>query len=120
MKKVLIVEDDRFLRHLYRKKVEEAGFDAILASTGMEGLEQAMIQSPDIILLDFNLPELDGMGVLKELKNNPRTNKIPVIFLTNISDEENIKKVLAEGAQDYLIKSHNLPDEVIKKIKLFI
>ncbi len=120
MKKVLLIEDDRFLRGLYQRKLEKAGFDVFLASTGMEGLEQAMAQSPDIILLDFNLPELNGEGVLEELRKNQRTSKIPVIFLTNVSDEENIKKILAEGAQDYLIKTHNLPDEVVRKIESLI
>lgn len=120
MKKVLLIEDDRFLRNLYQMKLRRANFEVILASTGMEGLEKAIAQSPDIILLDFNLPELDGEGVLKELKANQRTNQIPVIFLTNIADQEKIKSILAEGAQDYLVKTHNLPDEVVKKIESLI
>ena len=117
MKKILLIEDDHFLRNLYQNKLKKAGFEIIIAATGLEGLEQAITQAPDIILLDFNLPELNGLGVLKELKNNSRTNSIPVIFLTNISDSQIIKQALDAGAQDYLVKTHNLPAEVIKKIE---
>lgn len=116
-KVVLIVEDDNFLSQMYATKLELENFKVLSALTGLQGLKMAQKEKPDLILLDLNLPEMDGFEVLEHLKEADETKKIPVLILTNYSQKENIDRCLAMGASDYLIKAHFVPSEVIKKVK---
>jgi DNA-binding response OmpR family regulator len=115
--KILIVEDDLFLRRLCQKKLEKEGFEVILAEDGREGIKQAKKTSPDLILLDIILPNIDGFEVLKILKDEVSTKLIPIILLSNLGQKEDINKGLALGASDYLIKAHFSPQEIVDKIK---
>lgn len=115
--KILLVEDDYFLSGIYLKKFMLEGFEIIPARDGEEGLELAQSKNPDIILLDILLPKKDGFQVLAELKASQKTKNIPVLVITNLSEEENIKKAFDLGAKDYIIKSNFLPAEVIEKVK---
>ena len=72
---------------------------------------------PDLALLDIMMPKLDGLGVLWELKSNADTAKIAVVVLTNIGDVETISKIVEAGATDYLLKSDQSIDEVVKKVR---
>ena len=116
-KRVLIVEDDEFLLQMYATKLELEGFKVLEATTGLKGLKAAQKEIPDLILLDLNLPELSGFEVLAQLKREDSTKNIKVLILTNYSQKDNIDKCLELGADDYLIKAHFVPSEVIKKIK---
>ncbi len=116
-KKILLVEDDSFLISMYTTKFELENFEVVAAEDGEKGLGLAAEEKPDIILLDILLPKMNGFEVLKELKNNKETNQIPVILLTNLSQKNEIEQGLALGAQDYLIKAHFMPSEVMDKIK---
>ncbi|MDP2812153.1 MAG: response regulator [bacterium] len=116
-KTVLIVEDDEFLLQMYATKLELESFKVLEATTGLQGLKVAQKEIPDLILLDLNLPELSGFEVLAQLKREDNTKNIKVLILTNYSQKENIDKCLELGADDYLIKAHFVPSEVIKKIK---
>lgn len=116
-KKILLVEDDSFLISMYTVKFELENFEVVAAEDGEKGLSLAAEEKPDIILLDILLPKMNGFEVLKELKNNKETNQIPVILLTNLSQKNEIEQGLALGAQDYLIKAHFMPSEVMDKIK---
>lgn len=116
-KRVLIVEDDEFLLQMYATKLELEGFKVLEATTGLHGLKVAQKEIPDLILLDLNLPELSGFEVLAQLKRDESTKNIKVLILTNYSQKDNIDKCLELGADDYLIKAHFVPSEVIKKIK---
>ena len=116
-KRVLIVEDDEFLLQMYATKLELEGFKVLEATTGLQGLKIAQKELPDLILLDLNLPELSGFEVLAQLKREDNTKNIKVLILTNYSQKDNIDKCLSLGADDYLIKAHFVPSEVIKKIK---
>ncbi|MBU4347368.1 response regulator [Patescibacteria group bacterium] len=116
-KKILLVEDDSFLISMYTIKFELENFEVVAAEDGEKGLSLAAEEKPDIILLDILLPKMNGFEVLKELKNNKETNQIPVILLTNLSQKNEIEQGLALGAQDYLIKAHFMPSEVMDKIK---
>lgn len=113
----MIVEDDDFLLQMYVTKLELEGFKVFEGTTGVQGLKLAQKEKPDLILLDLNLPELSGFEVLSQLKREDATKDIKVLILTNYSQKENIDKCLALGANDYLIKAHFVPSEVIKKIK---
>jgi DNA-binding response OmpR family regulator len=115
--KVLIVEDDAFLLRMYADKFEIENFDVDIAEDGKKGIRIAEKDPPDIILLDIILPGMNGFEVLKEIKAIDKLKNIPVILLTNLSQRDDIDKGLALGANDYLIKAHFMPSEVVEKVK---
>ncbi|OGF23621.1 hypothetical protein A3H09_03515 [Candidatus Falkowbacteria bacterium RIFCSPLOWO2_12_FULL_45_13] len=115
--KILLVEDDSFLLGMYAAKFELEGFKVIMAEDGEKAIRASLKELPDVILLDIILPKLDGFEVLKQLKAEGKTAKIPVILLTNLSQRDEIKRGLEMGAADYLIKAHFMPSEVVEKIK---
>ena len=117
MKQILLVEDDSFLAGMYVSKLNLEDFKVSLADNGEDGLKLAQEQLPDLVLLDILLPQMDGFEVLKRLKDDPKTAKIPVILLTNLGQKKDVDRGLALGAEDYLIKAHFMPNEVIAKIK---
>jgi len=116
-KKVLIVEDDTFLLNMYANKFEKEGFSVLVAEDGRKGLKTAIKELPDIILLDILLPGIDGFGFLEEIKKDEKAKKIPIILLTNLSQKDDVDRGLKLGADDYLIKAHFMPSEVIEKVK---
>lgn len=115
--KILLVEDDSFLLGMYATKFELEGFDVTTAEDGEKAIRAAAKELPDIILLDIILPKQNGFEVLRQLKADQSTNKIPVILLTNLSQKDDIEQGLKIGAEDYLIKAHFMPSEVVEKIK---
>ncbi|PIT87431.1 MAG: response regulator [Candidatus Magasanikbacteria bacterium CG10_big_fil_rev_8_21_14_0_10_40_10] len=116
-KHVLLVEDDMFLAGIYQKKFELEGFKVSVADNGEKGLAEAKKKMPDIIMLDILLPKLDGFAVLKALKADSATAKIPVILLTNLGQKDDVEKGVEMGAADYLIKIHFKPAEVVDKAR---
>lgn len=117
---VLIIEDDIFLADLYRTKFELEGFAVYLAYDGEKGWEIAKKKNPDIILLDLILPKMGGFAVLENLKNDKKLKSIPVVLLTNLSQKADVSRGLKMGADDYLIKAHFMPSEVVAKIKKLV
>jgi DNA-binding response OmpR family regulator len=115
--KILLVEDDPFLLSMYSTKFELEGFTVLSADNGEDGLRLSTGENIDIILLDILMPKMNGFEVLEELKKNDKTKKIPVILLTNLNQKDEIERGLALGADDYLIKAHFMPSEVVEKIK---
>ena len=115
--KILMVEDDIFLVKLYRRKLTRIGFEFMASSSGIEGVRRITKEKPDLVLLDLVLPGKSGFEVLEEIKGNPTTAEIPVIILSNLEQESDIKEGLALGAEDYLVKSDLFLSEVIDKIK---
>ena len=97
--KILLVEDDSFLSGMYDTKLKLEGFDVVLAEDGAKGLELAVSQNPDIILLDIILPKMDGFTALKHLKDNTETKKIPVILMTNLGQKEDVERGISFGAR---------------------
>jgi len=118
--KVLIIEDDSFISDMYRIKLESEGFDVIVAPDGLQGLDSASKERPDLILLDVVMPKMDGFTVLQNLKGNPEIQKIPVVMLTNLGQKDSVEKGLKLGAQDYIIKAHFTPLEVVDKVKSYL
>ncbi|MDP4009058.1 MAG: response regulator [bacterium] len=117
MAKILIVEDDKFLRELITQKLGKEGYDLVEGVDGEEGVSQAKKESPDLILLDLILPGIDGFEALTQIKADEKTSKIPVIILSNLGQKDDIERGLKLGAQDYLIKAHFTPGEIVGKIK---
>lgn len=115
-KKVLIVEDDNFVAEVYSTKLLEMGHEVIITQNGEEGLNVLKENLPDLILLDIIMPVMGGIEMLEEIKKKEEWKKIPVILLTNIGEKDSIQKAQNLGVQDYLIKSHFTPAEVIEKI----
>lgn len=116
-KKILVVEDEATLQKALVEVLEQSGYDAIFALDGELGSEMAASELPDLILLDVILPKKDGFEVLKGLKADPKTAKIPVIILTNLSDISSVQQALDLGANSYLVKADFHLDEVIKKVE---
>jgi len=117
LKKILIVEDDKFLRDLCLRKLEKNGFKVSTAFDGEEGLKKIKEEKPVLILLDIVLPGLSGFEVLKQIKADSQTASIPVIILSNLGQKEDTEKGINLGAEDYIIKADNTPNEIIEKVK---
>jgi len=107
--RVLFVEDDPSVAQMYRLKLELDGYDVEVATDGEKALEIARSNEPDIIFLDIRLPKLDGFGVLEALRKDPRTERLPVVILSNYSEKQLIERGLRMGARDYLIKTQTTP-----------
>ena len=115
--KILISEDDPFLSQMYSEKLEMEGYDISLATDGDAALDKMRLVKPDLVLLDLLMPKKDGFEVLAEKAQSDEIKDIPVIVLTNLSQNEQIKKCYDLGVKDFLIKAYFVPAEVIKKIK---
>ncbi len=118
MKKVLIVEDDPMLSEIYQKKFEKNGnFEVIKASSGTEAQEKAKKEKPDLVLLDLVLPEMDGFDVLKEIRKDPSLNNVKVVPFSNLSQEDNLKKLEELGADGFIAKSEHTPQQLIDEVE---
>ncbi len=118
--KVLLVEDDTFLAGMYVTKLTLEGFAVALASDGEQGLTVYKKEHPQIVLLDIVLPKMSGFDVLKEIRKDPKAKDAKVILLTNLGQREDVTRGLSLGADDYLIKAHFMPSEVVDKIKKLV
>jgi len=117
MKKILFVEDEATLQRTFGDFLRESGYEVISATDGEAGLRLAQTQKPDLVLLDLILPKLNGFEILKRLKDNPKTKKIPVIILTNLEGINDVDKALELGATTFLVKAHYAPEDVVEKVK---
>ncbi|MDA3840197.1 MAG: response regulator [Patescibacteria group bacterium] len=119
--KILIVEDYATLRILLAKKLSKEGFVVEQAQDGETALEKIPTFRPNVILLDIMMPGIDGYEVLKQVRHNDDAEiaAIPVIMLSNLGDDDDIKKAMVSGADDYMIKSNITADDVIEKIKIY-
>ncbi len=110
--RVLLVEDDGALADMYRLKLELDGYTVEVAPDGEAALAAATADPPDIVFLDARLPKIDGLEVLESLRSDERTAGLPVVILSNFSEEQLIERGLRLGALDYLIKSQTTPAHV--------
>ncbi|EKE10763.1 MAG: hypothetical protein ACD_15C00204G0015 [uncultured bacterium] len=119
---IMVIEDDAFVMDIYQTKLSLEGFDVVGAENGMEALKKLESGEciPNLILLDILMPYVNGLEVLEKIKKDEKLNKIPVILLTNLSQKEEISQGIGLGANDYLIKSHFTPSEVLEKIRSFL
>ena len=117
MNRILIVEDEEFLLKALSDNFETEGFTVDVARNGEEAISQIKKRKPDLVLLDLLLPKVGGFDVLKAMKDNTEWNLIPVIVLSNLGGDEQIKKAFELGADDYFVKSQHPIEEVIEKVK---
>ncbi len=116
IKKILVIEDDKFISEVYVAKLLKEGFETILIGDGDEAIKRAETEKPDLILLDIFMPKISGMDVLRALKERDITRDIPVIMLTNATEEEYVGSAMNMGAKDYLVKSNYTPEEIVFKV----
>ncbi|OGH69835.1 MAG: hypothetical protein A2754_02225 [Candidatus Magasanikbacteria bacterium RIFCSPHIGHO2_01_FULL_47_8] len=116
-KLILLIEDDPFLSEIYSTKFKDAGFETELARDSVFGISKAKEKRPALILLDIVMPDMDGFELLKSIKKDAQIKDIPVVILSNLGEEENVKKGLSLGAEAYYIKAHYTPTEVVAKVR---
>jgi len=114
--KILIVEDEEILSKVLREKFEKENFEVKLAEDGETVLSLTKSFQPNIILLDLMLPKKSGFEVLQELKADPEVKNIPIVVLSNLGQDEEIKKALNLGAVDYFVKAQHPINEVVEKV----
>ena len=119
-KKILVVDDESPVREIYSKEFSKAGYKVVLAVDGEEGLLKAGKDLPDLILLDVMLPKMSGIDVLKALKKNELTKKIPILMLSNLGEEHIIKEGFGFGADGYLLKVSYTPSQVVEECRKFL
>lgn len=106
--RILIVEDDRITRTLFRTFLQSQGYATIEATNGIDGVKTAENEVPNLILMDIQMPEMDGMQALERLKSNPATDNIPVVALTGYAAKGDRERLMAKGFDDYLSKPLDL------------
>lgn len=116
-KKILIVEDDLFIRELYQKQLTMAGYDVDIAIDGMEGRDKVQANKYDLLLLDIMLPRMNGLDLLKLIKEDEATKDLTVIILSNLGQDSVVEKGLALGAVNYIVKADVTPMEMLKVIE---
>jgi CheY-like chemotaxis protein len=117
MIKILIAEDERDIRELIAFSLQGlGGFNVVLASNGVEAVERAIAEIPDLILMDVRMPRMTGYDACKKLKENDSTKSIPVIFLSAKGQDQEIQQGLAAGAEEYILKPF-APDELVNQVR---
>jgi two-component system phosphate regulon response regulator PhoB len=119
MQRILIVEDERDIADLVGFNLQRAGYEVLKAHDGISGTETAMLERPDLIILDLMLPGRDGYGVFRELRRDSRTVNIPVIMLTARAQTEDRIQGLQAGADDYLAKPFS-PKELLLRVQAIL
>lgn len=117
MNHILIVEDEDFLARALKDNLEAESFRVDIAKNGEEAMERLKKDRPTLILLDLLMPKRDGFQVLEEVKKNPEWKLIPIIVLSNLGGDAEIKRALDMGADDYFVKSQHPIEEVVEKVK---
>jgi len=117
MKKILLVEDDKFISDIYATKFKEEGFEIEVAADGEDCLNKLTEAKPDLLILDIVLPKVDGWEVLRKIKTDENLKDLKVVILSNISKKENVEKGLKSGIIKYFVKAHYTPTEICEEIK---
>jgi DNA-binding response OmpR family regulator len=117
MTKIAIIEDDPVISQMYRMKFEADGFDVQLANNGKSGIALVETFIPDIILLDLQMPEMNGVDALEAIRKNEKSKDTPVIILTNLGEEESPKQLQSLGIIGYIVKANLTPRQVVQRVK---
>lgn len=120
MNHILIVEDEDFLSLALKDNLEAEGYEINMAANGEEAIGCIKSKRPSLILLDLLMPKQDGLFVLETVRKNPEWKLIPIIVLSNLGGDAEIKRALQMGADDYFVKSQHPIEEVIEKVKQYV
>ena len=107
---VLVVEDQASFREFLQLGLNKLGLEVVTALTGKIALTRAREHNPDLILLDVMLPDMDGYEICREMREQPETTLVPIIFVSAVSSEKHIQRAMAAGATDYLVKPLSMED----------
>lgn len=116
-RRILLAEDDRFLRKAAEATLKRHGFTVVTATDGEEALRLAQAEIPDLILLDLIMPKIQGFEVLRTLKANPTTSSIPVIIVSNLGQTHDVQQALEAGAAAYLVKANLSLQDLVKQVE---
>lgn len=115
---ILLVEDDTFISGMYQTKLSGLGYQVEVKEDGQTGWDRLQQDPlPNLLLLDIVLPKKDGFEILQGLRKQDRTKNLPVILLTNLGQKPDVERGMELGADDYIIKAHYTPSEVVDKVK---
>jgi DNA-binding response OmpR family regulator len=115
-RRVLLAEDDRFLRRAAEARLRRHGLEVLTAADGEEALRVARTEPLDLVLLDVVMPKLQGFEVLKALKQDDATTRIPVIVLSNLGQERDVTQAMALGAIAFLVKAHLSLQDLVDRV----
>ena len=116
-KKILVIEDNKELAGVLTSALHSENLAVLHAKDGEEGLATALAEHPNLILLDLALPKMDGITMLKKIRENSQLKAIPAVILTNLNDTQTIEQALESGAYDYLVKSDWNPKDLVKHVR---
>jgi DNA-binding response OmpR family regulator len=119
-KHILIIEDEIDIREAMAEAANQDGFKVSTAENGKVGLEKALAEQPDLILLDIKMPIMDGHETLQKLREDPWGRSAKVMMLTSMDDIKNIWETHEGGITDYVIKAHSSLEEIMSKVRLAI
>ena len=120
MTKIAIIEDNVTISQMYRMKFEADGFDVRMADNGRIGVDLVKSFKPDVILLDIQMPEMDGAEALQEIRKLDIGKDLPVVVLTNLGEEEAPKEMQTLGIYSYIVKANFTPRQVVAHVKELI
>jgi CheY-like chemotaxis protein len=115
-RRILLAEDDRFLRKAAETALKRHGFTVIPAVDGEEALRLARAEAPDLVLLDMIMPKMQGFEVLRSLKGDPATAAIPVLILSNLGQDSDVQQALEAGAAGYFVKANLSLQDLVKRV----
>lgn len=116
---ILLIEDDPPMVRMYSTKLKTENFEVEVAYDGEEGLKKMKEQKIDLVLLDLMIPKLGGMELLEKVRADGKLKKIPVVILSNLSQEQDIQRAKELGVKDFLIKSNYTPSQVVTIVKSY-
>lgn len=116
-KKILIIDDDQVFQKTMADKLTSLNYEVLSAFDGEVGLNKALSDKPDLILLDIKMPKLDGIGLLKELRAKKDLPKVPVLITSNLSGMEEISEGVTLGVSGYIVKSNETLDTIVKEVE---
>jgi len=119
-KRILIIEDETNIRAMYSDILKESGYDVLEEAEGKEGLDAVMNDTWDLLLLDIMLPRLDGIELLKRMKQDTRIKEKPILVLTNLDDNRVRDTCLNLGVNEFLVKANVTPNEVVLAVKKYV
>lgn len=120
-RKILLIEDNPYIKELYTEVLQNAGYEVDNAEDGISGVDKIQKGGYDLILLDMVMPKANGLGVIKAVSQNPPTTKNgPIILLTNLTKDAMVEQALSKGASSYIVKSDITPGQLIENVKKFL